>query len=227
MSAIVLLVSIVAAGLIRWARASYESEPASTVQSLSPMLRRARLLLWAGYGSAVTAGLMVIGHAYGIAIWMNLDASTATWATTVVVFGNMMGGFSAGYYADRLSSRTLLCWLPLFTSIGLAFLVIPLEGITLFVFIGLGLVGYCYGALIAVYPVAVADVFGAIAAPRIYGQVFTAWGLAGLLGPWLSGWLFDQTTTYTVALVIAMLLSIVSIVAIRCCLPSSHDWTKR
>jgi len=217
MSAIMLLVSLIAAALIHWSKARFESEPKSAIQALSPLLKYARVLLWLGYGSAVTAGLMVIGHAYGIAAWMGLDTRSATLATTVVAFGNMLGGFSAGYYADRLSSRTLLRWLPLFTSLGLILLVWPGQTAWIVVFIALGLVGYCYGAIIAVYPVAVADIYGALAAPRIYGQVFTAWGLAGLLGPWMSGFIFDLTSSYTVALLFAVLLSCVSVVAIRNC----------
>lgn len=164
---------------------------------------------------------MVIGHAYGIATWKNLDASFATWATMVVAFGSMLGGFCAGFYTDRFSSQILLRWLPLFTALGLLLLALPLGNTGVVVFISLALVGYCYGAIIAVYPVLVADIFGTLAAPRIYGQVFTAWGLAGLLGPWMSGWVFDQTGTYNVALLIAVLLSGISIVAIRYCLPGS------
>ncbi len=223
MSAIVLVVSLSAAFLLRWTQARYQSEPLTASRSLLPSLKRVRLLMWLGYGGAVTAGLMIIGHAYGVATWKGLDARAATWATTVVVFGNMLGGFSAGCFADRLSSRSLLCWLPLFTSLGLGFLLLPLQQINLIVVIGLGLVGYCYGALIAVYPVAVADVFGTTVAPRIYGQIFTAWGLAGLLGPWLSGWLFDRSGSYSLALVLAMLLSFVSIMAIRSCSSASFN----
>ena len=89
------------------------------------------------------------------------------------------------------------------------------------VFIGLGVVGYCYGAIIAVYPVAVADVFGAFSAPRIYGQVFTAWGLAGLLSPWVSGWLYDLTGSYIVPVLIAILFSGISALVIRHCLPKT------
>jgi len=208
--------------MIRWSRACYESELSSATQALSPTLKHTRALLWVGYGSAVTAGLMVIGHAYGIAIWMNLTERSATWATTVVALGNMLGGFSAGYYVDRLSSRVLLRWLPLLTSFGLMLLILPLESVWIVAFVGLGLVGYSYGSIIAIYPVAVADVFGALAAPKIYGQVFTAWGIAGLLGPWISGWLFDLTGTYTIAIVIAALFSGVSILAIRSCSLSSY-----
>jgi len=222
MSLIVLLVSLVCAVLLRWSDARYQSEPVSARQALSAQLKRTRLLLWIGYGSAVAAGLMVIGHAYGIAMWLRLESNVANWAITIVAIGNMSGGFSAGYFADRLSSRTLLRWLPLFTSIALLLLIGSPGNAWLVVFTGLALAGYCYGAIIAVYPVAVADVFGALAAPRIYGQVFTAWGLAGLLGPWISGYLFDLTDSYTSALLIAVLLSGISIVAIRYCLPDSE-----
>lgn len=219
-SIVVLLVSLVAAFLVHWSNAQYFSEATSAKQSLTQALERVRVLLWLGYGSAVTAGLMVIGHAYGIAIWLSLDANLATWATTIVAFGNMLGGFSAGYYADRLSSRVLLRWLPLFTALGLLLLVMPFSSTWILAFVALGVVGYCYGAIIAVYPVAVTDIFGALAAPRIYGQVFTAWGLAGLLGPWASGWLFDQTGSYLTALLAAVLFSGVSVLAIRLCLPA-------
>lgn len=217
MSLVVLLVALASAVLVRWSAAHYQGEPDNARQTLTANLKRARILLWVGYGSAVTAGLMVIGHAFGIAKWMHLDAGSAAWATTVVAFGNMLGGFSAGYYSDRLSSQSVLRWLPLFTSVGLLLLMWPMGSAWIIVFIALGIVGYCYGAIIAVYPVAVADVFGSIAAPRLYGQVFTAWGLAGLLGPWISGWLFDLTGSYSVALMMAVALSAVSMVAIRYC----------
>ncbi len=221
MSGIVVFVSAVAGLFVFWFKARYISEPSESIQTLTPTLKSVRVMLWLGYGSAVTAGLMIIGHAYGIAIWTELDDNLATWATTAVAFGNMLGGFSAGYYADRVSSRVLLRWLPLFTSLGLIVLVLPVSLGWVLIFISIGLVGYCYGAIIAVYPVAVVDVFGAMAAPRIYGQVFTAWGLAGLLGPWISGRLFDMTESYSIALLIAVLLSVVSVIVIRQALPEN------
>jgi len=113
----------------------------------------------------------------------------------------------------------VLTWLPLFSVVGLAGLLSANTVATFLVFVSLGLLGYCYGAIIAVFPVLVSDVFGTLAAPRIYGQVFTAWGVAGLLGPWLSGWMFDQTSSYTAALILAMALSALSIVAFRLAIP--------
>ena len=226
MSVIVLVVAIIAAFLVRWSGASYTSESSATSNILSPTLTQARVYIWIGYGSAVTAGLMVIGHAYGIAIWMNIDTRFVAWATMIVAFGNMLGGFSAGYYADRISSRFVIFWLPLLTIVGLIVLVLPTDLAAAFVFVALGLIGYCYGAIIAVYPVAVVDVFGSAAAPRIYGQVFTAWGLAGLLGPWAGGWLFDRTGSYIAAIMIAMVFSVISMLSIRLSMQGANVWVR-
>ncbi len=210
MSMVVLLVALVSAFVIYKTRPSFISETAATVKCWSPSFVRIRRTLWLAYGCAVCAGLMLIGHAYSIAIWLNFDLSTATWSTTLIAFCNMLGGFSAGYLADRWSSQGLLRWLPLLSVVGLLLLVIPLSSWSVIAFLGFGFVGYSYGALIAVYPVAVVDTFGTIAATRVYGQVFTAWGLAGFIGPWFTGWLYDITGTYTVAIITAMLLSAAS-----------------
>lgn len=223
MSAIVLLVSLACAGLLYLSNARYEGEADSGAQHLTSNLKKIRALMWVGYGSAVTAGLMIIGHAYGIASGMNLDSSLATRATMVVAFGNMLGGFSAGVIADRYSSLTLIRWLPLFTSLGLVLLALLSDSTWLLIFAALALVGYCYGAIIAVYPVAVTNIFGAMRAPKIYGQIFTAWGLAGLAGPWTSGWLFDRTGSYETALVLASILSLFSVVSIRYCAKLNDD----
>ena len=216
MAAIVLLVSLVSAALVHVSRASFKSESVTSMaKPLAATLKQTRLLLWFSYGGAVAAGLMVIGHAFAIALWLNPDSETSSISPVVVSLGNMLGGFTAGYISDRLSSRSLLLWFPLLTCVGLLCLVSPISMLWIAMLTSLGIIGYCYGALIAVYPVAISDIFGTEAAPRIYGQIFTAWGLAGLAGPWLSGWLFDQTKSYKLALIIAVSMSMLSFVAVR------------
>ncbi len=44
----------------------------------------------------------------------------------------------------------------------------------------LGIVGFSYGAIIAIYLVAISNYFGE-QGPQAYGRVFIAWGFAGLL----------------------------------------------
>lgn len=201
-------VSLLAAILLNLTRADYQSESPENRISLNATQHRTRWLLWLSYGTAVTAGLMVIGHAYNIAIWKESDVAGATWSTMLVAAGNMLGGFSAGLLVLRYSNLGLIRLLPLLGLAGLIAIILTTS--TTATIIGLTLVGFSYGAIIAIYPSSVSELFGALAAPRIYGQIFTAWGLAGLFGPWISGVLFDKYHSYQLALVIAAILSVVS-----------------
>ncbi|MGI9317506.1 MAG: YbfB/YjiJ family MFS transporter, partial [bacterium] len=74
----------------------------------------------------------------------------------------------------------------------------------------LSIVGLTYGAIIAVYPYAINRQFGDFDGPRIYGRVFTAWGISGLAGPWLAGTLYDHTGSYSLPLVVAAAAAMLS-----------------
>ncbi len=214
-SVVVFVVSLCAAIVLRRCGAGFVGESPESISALTPLLQRVRILLWLSYGAGVIAGLMIIGHAYALARWLALSPSAVSIAPVAVAAGNMIGGFAAGFLADKVNSGTVLQWLPAGSIVGLALLgwaTGDVSGLA-----GLSLVGLCYGALIAVYPVAVADIYGATAAPRIYGQIFTAWGVAGLLGPWVSGWLFDQWGSYLPSLIIAIGVSALSAVAVWLC----------
>ena len=73
----------------------------------------------------------------------------------------------------------------------------------------LSLVGFAYGSLIAVYPVAIAERYGE-QGPRIYGRVFTAWGFAGLAGPWSAGLIYDWQAAYEPAMLTAAGIAVLS-----------------
>ena len=47
----------------------------------------------------------------------------------------------------------------------------------------------------------------------VYGRIFTAWGTAGVLAPWLAGKLFDVTGGYSAALVVSAVSLVVSALA--------------
>jgi MFS family permease len=50
------------------------------------------------------------------------------------------------------------------------------------------------------YPMIVARYWGFERTGLIYGRLFTAWGCAAVLGPWIGGFLFDLTGDYRGAL---------------------------
>ena len=82
----------------------------------------------------------------------------------------------------------------------------------------LALVGLLYGAIIVAYPVAISSIFGVNAGVRAYGKVFTAWGTAGLLAPWVAGLVYDVYGTYQLAVWLAAGLALVSFFVISAAL---------
>ena len=159
--------------------------------------------IWIAYGCGVAAGLMVIGHAAGIA---KLAGFAAWLAPAVLAFCNLLGSYLGGHLSDRISHQKLIATLPLISAAGLL-LLNSFPSLTL---AGLGAVGFAYGGIISAYPAVIADRFSNNVGPRVYGRVFTAWGTAGLVAPWSAGFLFDQSQNYGLALWIAILLALLS-----------------
>lgn len=199
------LVGAVAAGMSRvtLAPAGQARLPASATGS-----GKLTGLLWLGYGSGCLAGLMAIGHAAGIVQSVGGRGAYLTTGVTLIAVGNAVGGFGAGYLADRFSVRGLLAAFSLVSAAAL--MALAFTGDPLLVLLWLTAIGVCYGAIIALYPAVTLTYFGVQRMAKVYGRVFTAWGLAGLVGPWIAGWLYDQNSSYGLAVILAACAAVVS-----------------
>ena len=199
-----LLCGLVAAICLAMARASYGRHQLQQVVSVE---RLKVVQFWFAYMTSVFAGLMAIGHAAGIVLTKDGATALATLGAMMIGIGSAVGGFLAGWLIDRWSVTRFLVGLPLLSA--LVLVSIALIGSPIVVVVLLGVLGFSYGAIIAIYPVAISDYFGD-QGPRIYGQVFTAWGFAGLVAPWVAGIIFDFQMSYVSALVVAALIAVVS-----------------
>lgn len=216
---VLLLAGVLAAGLMHKAKARFET--AAKIEAVAKHSRSTWLLahLWFAYGAGVSAGLMVIGHATGLAASAGAASDLVVLAPVFVAVGNMVGGVLAGWATDRVGSRLVITMLPVLTLCGLSALAMSVSP---FIALGaLGLVGFAYGAIIAVYPAVISYLFGTLHGIKAYGRVFTAWGVAGLVFPWLAGYLFDRTETYTTILLVAATISALSAISAHR-LPKAH-----
>lgn len=209
LAAVLISLAPFCAGLFKISGAEFRQEERART---SPSTSRYQLaLLWIGFGAGVTAGLMAIGHATGIAKSAGLQQSLWIAPVSIAVF-NMIGSLGAGWLSDRVKHTYLLPTLSLLSSSALLLLLFAQN--SQFALLLLGVVGLAYGALISVYPATISKLFGAFNGTKIYGKVFTAWGTAGLFAPWLAGTFFDYSGNYTMALIIAAVFGLVSTVAI-------------
>ena len=197
--------------LLRYSKAYYVGEQTAS-QATGKHSGFKQLLLWLAYGTACSCGLMVLGHATGIAQSTGATVQIAVIALSLIALSNMAGGLIAGWLADRINVRILLYLLPLASA--MTAIALSLTSNILLLVAGLIIIGFSYGAIIAIYPVVVSIIFGANASSKIYGRVFTAWGLAGLVGPWFAGYLFDKSGVYSVSLLTAGVVSLISVLAV-------------
>ena len=211
LAAVIAVAGCFAAVLMRAANAEYISSTQSDETALQAPAIGLLSHLWFAYGAGVSAGLMVIGHATGIARSAGAPGELVVQAAIFVAVGNMAGGIAAGWLTDRIGTRLVLSALPLLSVLGLSLLLLTDD--YRIVLVSLGLTGFAYGAIIAVYPAAISYLFGSVAGVKVYGRVFTAWGTAGLIFPWLAGFLFDQSSSYTLIFVLAAIGSLMSAMA--------------
>lgn len=185
-------------------RGSSGSQP----RDLEKPVNRLAWLLWLGFGTGAAGGLMVLGHAAGIVAEQSESVGLAGLAVSMIAVGNALGRISSGAVSDWLGPRTVLLLSALV--LGAATGCMALSANSTVSVIALGAVGMSYGVIATGYPVAVHWFYGAERFAAVYGWVFTAWGVAGLIAPLLAGRLYDTTGSYQLAMLVAAFSSVAS-----------------
>ena len=211
--AIALTACAIVAGLLMWlSEAKYRFDDSAEVNVDAPVQIRMVILFWLAYMFSVFAGLMAIGHAAGIAVSKGASLQLSVWSAMMIGVGSAGGGFLAGWMVDRWPITRFLIGLPLLSAtslLSLSMVESPASVVAL-----LSLVGFSYGAIIAIYPVAISNYFGE-QGPKVYGRIFTAWGFAGLVAPWTAGLIYDAMSGYNPALIIASITALLSAATVK------------
>ena len=163
---------------------------------------RAFYLLYIEFTFTALAGLMIIGHlAKIIAVQTGGLVQTGFMLVATMAVFNASGRLMAGFLSDRFGRIRTLAVVCLTQAA--VMLVFPgLDGMLGF-FLGSGVVGFSYGACLALFPATVGDFWGARNFGLNYGLLFTAWGVGGMFGPLLAGRIADATGSYQLAYYIA------------------------
>jgi len=165
--------------------------------------------LWTMFAFAASSGLMVIGHLSPFGQESGLMAAEAATIVGVLALFNGAGRIIWGFVSDRIGrQRTMLAMFVLNATI--MFLLREMGGTIFLLATAAAIVGFCFGGTLAIFPSATADSFGTKYLGVNYGLMFTAYGVAGIIGPMIGALVHDVSGTYVYAFLVAATLSVMS-----------------
>ena len=167
--------------------------------------------LWTMMTLATSAGLMMLMHMSIIA------KQQAGWAwgfvpIAVLAAFNSGGRVVSGFISDRIGrTQTMILAFVIQAMNMAAFGTYTTPGLLT---MGASITGLCYGAVFTLMPATTADNYGVRNLGINYGLVFTSFGVGGVLGPQVAGYIRDHTGSYQMAYnVSAGLLAVAAVIA--------------
>jgi MFS transporter, OFA family, oxalate/formate antiporter len=168
-------------------------------------------MIWLTFIFGATSGLMAIGQ------WTPMMAAVLEghrfapdWMRSfgrflepvgILALFNAIGRIFWGRVSDLIDRPRAM--MIMFLLQGMVFMMLPSAQSNTAIFLASALVGLNFGGCFALFPSLTADCFGTRNFGVNYGWIFTAYGVAGIIGPIAGGILFDITGQYVLAFVFA------------------------
>jgi OFA family oxalate/formate antiporter-like MFS transporter len=175
-------------------------------------------ILWLTFIFGATSGLMAIGQWKPLmGTILNGTTFAPAWMGTfgrfvepvgILAIFNALGRIFWGKVSDLIDRPRAM--MIMFLAQGMTFMILVSVESHIAIFLASAFVGLNFGGNFALFPSATADYFGTKNLGMNYGWVFTAYGVAGILGPVVGGVLFDATNAYVMAFVFAGILCFVA-----------------
>ncbi len=220
---IFLLMTMIGAFLLKNPPAGYKpagwapapaSKAAATTYEFSPgevLGTSTFYFMWIAYALGTSAGLMVISQLVPFAKSQGVSsAALATMGLFVGAIGNASGRILSGWMSDALGRLNVLRLMIALSAIALPILYAVGANVAL-LYILVFVVYWCYGTQLSVNASTTSDFWGTKNAGINYGLLFTAWGVAGIIGPRIGGVLFDKYKDYHAAFYWAAGLAVVAL----------------
>ena len=155
------------------------------------------------------SGLMVTSQASPVAQNMiGMTAAEAAVAVSVLAMFNTLGRILAGFISDKIGSVNTILGVFIVSVLGLGLLFISGEGSVATFYIGVCIVGLCFGSIMGIYPGFTASQFGGRNNSVNYGIMFIGFAAAGYFGPTIMSKIYASAGAYQTAFLTAMALAI-------------------
>lgn len=181
---------------------------AESLKKILPM-RRFRILFWQMF-CGTFGGLLIIGNLKPIGIANGLTPETANAAVLLFALGNASGRILWGLWYDRFGAGVItLCMILL--AVGATIMgLLPAQ----WSFYGAAVMtAFAFGGCFVLFAARVADEFGPHRISEIYPFVFLGYGIAGLAGAPVGGWMLSRTGSPVLPCLAVILLALAGAVS--------------
>jgi predicted MFS family arabinose efflux permease len=158
---------------------------------------RSRPFLWM-YAMAVLASpsmFIPFAHVSAAARDLGIDDTRAVGLVGLIGIGSSSGRFAIGALADRVGRPATL--IAAQAMLALVFIVWWLADGYAAMAVFAVTMGLAYGGIVSLMPALCMDLFGARAVSSIIGTLYTGAAFGNLAGPFVAGWVFDASGSYT------------------------------
>ena len=170
-------------------------------------------MLYAGYFCGAFAGLMVIGHIAGHGIDSGLQPMQAAMVVSTLGIFNAVTRILIGYPADKFGAKASLVTI-LAIQVAAMALLYPAGKDVVFLGVIAALIGWNYGGMFTLFPSTCLQYYGPTSQGANYGLLFTSFGLAGFVGPYVGGMLKDITKSYYVPFIVGAVVVAIAVLMI-------------
>ena len=148
-------------------------------------------------------------HVAAYAEDLGLGKVAAASVLSAIGVGGVAGRLSSGVVSDWLGRLPAL--LAVFALQALSFVLFADAGGLGVLWLAATLFGFSYGGGVTLLPPLCSDLFGRAHVAAVVGAIFAISGAPAAIGPYVAGWLYDVSGTYTVAFMIAAGLNVVAL----------------
>lgn len=154
--------------------------------------------------SGATFGLMIISSSSAIAHnMMGLSVTTSALVVSILSLFNTGGRLLSGIVSDCLGRIETLRGVLFLALAALFFLYISEDRGLIYFYIGICLIGLCFGSFMGIFPGFTAEQFGSKYNTVNYGFMWIGFSVAGIIGPMISSKAFEITGGYGKAFFVA------------------------
>ncbi|MEO8669442.1 MAG: MFS transporter, partial [Bauldia sp.] len=176
----------------------------------APVLAPLFLKLAVSFFAICAVGLMVVSHSTGIL--SALGAADGAWLGPILYnLGYIGGSLTGGRLEQAVGGRVALTIIN--AAMIVALLPLAFTAPLPLALAALALIGATLGGVASVMPMVVSDRYGHGALGAVYGKLNVAYGLGGLIAPWLAGVLYVATGSYALAMWFGIALAAIGVAA--------------